>query len=477
MFGKKKAALLSVVVLLSSCSLIYLGDITIEVVPSFADSILEANETIRIVFSEEPEHSSFESIFKLTGPDGACEGDFEWSIDDQSQTSVVFSPLDDMQPGFRYRLKIKGDLDCVSGRVFSKDINIPFYYLTDALPPVLNSVTVNNADIVDVQTEIVFSFSKAVDSDSFDDAFSLNPSTDFDISWNAAGTAVTVSPTDKWLNLQYYRWSISTDLIDNEDIPIPKLESGSFLVQADTSAPELLSICPAADNGDGSFTLKTALGGEDLLSGEHLAITFSEEVDYNSLVRNFSINPSIDGYLLEYDTDTVLYYINESLPPDTEYELIINEGLEDTAGNSTADEISVSFIPLIPKLEITSVEIVDNSGSFMTLTNTDFNNDGYIDTPGLDLLGIDTLHFVLALSESYPEGRINQRQSFIDLISLSPVFPPGTITPTLYLSSWLTDNSIELIYEGLIACSVDEPVYYEFKINEGSEDSEAANGA
>ncbi len=455
-----------------SCALIWLGDLELEPDPSEPEQIFGPEEYITVRFSEEPDRFSFESIFSLAGPDGDADGDFLWETD-----SVVFAPHKEMQPGHRYRMQIFGDLKTADGRSFTKYIDIPFYYQTDELPPVLVSTVPDNTAIVDVDNTIVFSFSKPIDRNSFDDGFTLRPSAEFDCSWNENSTVVTITPDNAWINLCCYNWSISPEVTDEAGIPLPRKSSGSFLVQADTDAPSVTGIYPAGDNADGSYSVLTALSADDLLLGQHLALTFSESIDFSSLRRQLSLTPSIDGYIVAIDPQTALYYIDEELPPDQEYELIIEEGLMDTRGNSTTSNWSLYFTPSIPAQEIVSVEIEDNIPPNMVLYAGDFNNDGYITIPNLDYYGTDTLYFYVNLAEGFPSESINERREFVSCISLSPVFPPGTAAPSLYSSAWESETRIRLIYEDLASCSVGEPVYYRFRITAGSSDSAPPGGS
>ena len=351
---------------LLSCSFIYLGDIGISIYPGVPDGILAEDELITLSFCEPVNEQSFESLFTLIGVTGNEEGDFIWTdAAGESAQVMEFAPHKKLQPGFRYRIKINGELRTADEKKFLMKINVPFYYVTDELPPVLDSVSLSDAEISDVNTPLVLSFSKPMDQPSFDEGFSLKPATERKITWNEAGDQATVRPAQKWINLQYYSWKISADVTDLKGIPLPDENEGSFLVQFDTVPPELVSICPAADNGDGSFTLKSLLSADDLLLHEHLALSFSEEIELRSLKANITFDPSIDGYLTTISPDIILYYIHEEIPPGTTYKMVINEGFRDQHGNATTADITEIFTPSVPALKITSIIIEDENGVFL----------------------------------------------------------------------------------------------------------------
>lgn len=469
---------LALTVNLLSCSFIDLRGLEITVFPAEADAVLRDNETVKLSFSPAIREKIFEETFKLSGVSGEMDGDFEWINNDMdSSQTVCFYPLEKLQPGFQYRLKINGELTARDGRTFFKKINIPFYYLTDADPPVIEAVSLKPAEITDIYASLKLTFSKGIDKDSFNDGFRLSPASDWVSEWNTDGSRVVITPEEQWLNLQYYRWTLSTDIISTDGIPLPEEYEGSFLVQNDTAAPKLSSLYPAADNKDGSFTLKTLLSADDLLIKEHLALNFSKAVDLDSLRKNLLFNPSIEGYLTAVSANTILYYIHEEIPPGNTYELTITEGLEDNNGNSTAADITRVFTPAVPVQEITSVVIEDQNGVFLALTETDFNSQSFIDTTGIKYFGTDGVHIIVNISEGYPESSINARLSFEQSISFTPVFPPGTLPPSLSMKNWDSDNSLRLIYRELTVCSTEEPVYYELRIKAGSSDSATPYGS
>lgn len=454
-----------------SCWLVDLSELEISSVPAEANTVLAADQSISFGFSQEVQQISFESIFRLSGPSGTEDGDFSWD-----GLNAEFTPNCSLQPGFRYRLKISGDIETPDGRIFTKNINIPFYYLTGELPPVLESVTPAEAATVGVDQSLVLTFSKPLDTETFDEGFSISPGTEYEQKWNNDETIVTLNPKDQWLNLHYYSWTLSDDITDKSHIPLAGDVEGAFLVQLDQIPPEVTGLYPASNNGDGSFTVLTALEPDDLLQGMHLAATFSESIDFDSLRQNLSIDPSIDGYLLLLSPDSAVYYIDEALPPDSSYEMTITEELEDLSGNLMRAEWEQSFTPDIPAQHITGIDIEGNNGTH-NLTAADFNTGEFIEIPGLDYYDGGKLHFIVNLSSAFPVSDFNGRLAFESTIGITPVFPPGTTAPSVYTTSWESETELTLIYKDFESCDTGEPVYYKFKINTGGPDSAAHGGS
>ncbi|MBI9108595.1 MAG: Ig-like domain-containing protein [Spirochaetales bacterium] len=467
-----KILVLLLILAVSACGLIDLSVLNVTSFPEYPDDILKPGEQISLLFSEPVDRLGTEALFHLTGPEGDCDGFFSWD-----DCRMVFTPDKKMQPGFRYCLKSDGDIKTPDRRSFYINILLPFYYETDALPPLLVDRSPADAEITGTQQPIELCFSKPILKNIFEQEFTISPQTALEYLWNSDSTGLRISPKKQWLNLQFYKWTIPTDITDHEGIPMPEVYSGSFLVQLDTSAPSVIGVHPARDNEDGTFSILTDLNPDELTLGEHLSLSFSEAVDFASLRQSFGIDPSIDGYLLSLTPDTALYYIDESLPPETEYRLSLQRGLKDLSGNAAPDDWEMIFTPDIPTQRILTVEIEDENGLFLSLDDTYFGNDGYIDTPGLNYYDTQTLHFIISLSRPYPDTATSEKAAFLSLISLTPVFPPGTLSPTLFSSTWEGPDSLRLIYNGLISFLPDEPVYYKFKISPGGRDSAAPGGS
>ena len=322
----------------------------------------------------------------------------------------------------------------------------------------------------------MLSFSRSLDRNLFEKEFSISPATDLTFGWNGDDTGVTIGPRSSWLNLELYRWKLTGKITDTGGIPLPRQYDGSFLVQLDTTPPRILSVNPAADNGDGTFTPMPERTACELRSGEHLALIFSEAIDHESLRQTLTISPPIEGFLLEKGPASALYHISEPLPPGSEYGITVGKGLKDSSGNRTADDWIFRFSPDIPALKILNIDIEDQSGLYRRIGSDELGFGGYIDTPGLKYFGGGKLHLIIAHSENFPETSHGARTAFAELISLGAVFPPGTTPPSLFCSAWESDSRLRLIYSGLESHHPGKPVYYRFKISSGGTESATPEG-
>ena len=455
-----------------SCGLICIDELEISTYPDTCNCILKKEDRITVNFQTAPEKSSLEKLFRIEGPDGQIDGDFNWN-----ENEAEYIPCKALSPGYRYCLKIDGEIRTREGKLYRKNISIPFYYETDESPPVVEFFEPSNAGIVDINTPLRMVFSRQIKTAAFDSAFSLNPGISYRTEWNKDSTEVNIIPDPCWMNLKYYRWTLSDCLTDMNGISLPCDAEGSFLVQQDITPPELTGVFPAVEDSSGTFTLLSGIDLDSLGINQHIAMRFSEDVDYFSLTKCLLFEPSIRGYLLNFSSDILIYYISENLSPGCEYSLELKEGISDTSGNISSDEWNIRFTPDVPEQLITSVELEDRNGLFAEFTADDFNPEGFFDTTALEYFDTGRLHFIIRLSEGYPPRFLNQRGEFESSISLQPLFPPGTAVPAVLSCHWENENSLRVIYEGLDSCVSDEPVYYTFKIRKGSIESATPIGS
>ena len=456
--------------ILFSCSFIDLRPLNIASCPGRAGEILKEGETLSLTFSHSVERHSAETIFRLSGPSGCIDGDFFWE-----GNTMYFTPLSPLDPGYQYALSFQGRIASDNGTFYDKDFLLPFYYITDSSPPLLIQTFPSKAGLVDVHQPLILTFNTSMNTQVVEDSFSLQPGTKTDFQWNSGNSAVTIIPEDQWVNLQYYTWRISSDAADSQDIRIPREYSGSFLVQLDAEAPALISSHPAHEKDDGGFDVLDIMTLDDLSFGDHIALVFNEEISFETLKQYFKIQPRLDGYILSLNPYTAMYYIMENIPPETDYCITIRSGLEDSSGNPTAEDIEVSFTPDIPGLDIMKISINHAGGTYDILPN-DFNNPNPVTIIDFRYYGTSPDYFIyisIELSQGFTPVEAAARQSFENSVSLIPVFPPGTVVPDEYITSWMSNTVLQFQFRDVITSTATQPVYYRVRIKGG--DSVAAN--
>lgn len=458
-----KLSISLIFLLCCSCELICFDNLEISIHPSGDKSILYKDDKIRIDFPEAVDKESFTDAFSVTGPSGVETGDFFWSA-----SSVSFNPLSEFVPGSKYSIAIEGTLETEDGRAYRKNILSRFFYATDAPPPVLLSYSPEDAEVAGNDAVLVFSFSKAIDTESFKEGLQLTPAINHSTVWNEESTIVRISPESGWSNLSPCRWLLSETITDKEGIPLPENQNGLFLVQKNTAATEFLTACPAVDNLDGTFSVTDTLSLDDLTVNQHIAILFSEETDFETLRKSLSFQPDISGYLIELTPKKFLYYINEKLPPAQPYTLAFAEGIETYNGNTAYEDIEIKFTPDIPKLSIVDVQIESHGGLVTSIDPEDLSDDKLIDSSGISYFDAGKLYFIIRLSAGFPESSPANRSEFESTIGIMPLFPPGTAIPNVYSVWWENSSRLRLMFEGLTEGTEESPVYYRFYINKGS---------
>jgi hypothetical protein len=176
-------------------------------------------------------------------------------------------------------------------------IEVPFFVGSASPPPRLTDHQPADGASSGVSTPLQLTFSDPIDADSFKQGFTLNPGTDFQVSWSADQKVATITPRDKWTSLALYTWDISDTVRASSGARLGLPHSGSFLVQEDNTAPSVLDTQPVMFQ-EGSFSFP---GGtlNDLRARDCIYIRFSEAVTLGTLQEAFSLDPSIRGHFLQ----------------------------------------------------------------------------------------------------------------------------------------------------------------------------------
>ena len=233
-----------------------------------------------------------------------------------------------------YYYQFRGELDEVAiyDRVLSSSEVLALYQAgtvpppPDTTPPIISSVDpANNATNVSVYTPIKVSFNEAMDKNSAQSAFSINPSVPGTFSWDGNTMIYTLStPLTRATN---YSVSIGTGA---KDLALNALASSyNFSFTTDATPPTISSVDPA--NNATNVSVYTPI-----------KVSFSEFMNKASAEGAFSIDPSVSG-TFSWDGNTMIYVPSSPLALSTTYTVTIGTGAKDLAGNSLSSTFSFSF--------------------------------------------------------------------------------------------------------------------------------------
>ncbi len=455
--------------LLLSCELINTTEIEITTYPSERNQIVLEDSTLWIDFSESLIQNEAEGFLQIQGSTGTIEGDLSW-IDQRLQ----YSPYESLITGFRYNFIYQGVVNTPDGRKYQLNINIPFYAGTDSKQAVLFSYSPESGSITDVFEPLIFGFSRNMDTNSFEQNFSVNPSADLDFLWEDNNSQVTVTPKQKWSNQKLHRWKIAMDLQDQSGIPIAMEYSQIFLVQEDVLPPEILSLQPTIKQADGSYLPLPALVLSDMQNSNDIYIQFNDSVDFASLNSSFYTKPDLNGHLKQISPQEFVYIKGSDFIPGDEYTVTFKEGLQDISGNEIPEDIVYTFTPDVPAINVLSIDIVHNSGNFL-VDGVDLNSSDLVKINPYQYFGVYpgfSLQFTITLDQIFTVEEVTARQNFIQGISCEAIFPVGVSSPVQYVSSWNpSGNILSVQFTDFAEASDSEPVYYLFKISGGGSSS------
>ncbi len=465
--------------ILQSCNIIDLTELNVSYYPSERDQIIKEDSTLWVSFSEEVNKDDAEELLQLVGPNGIIEGDFYWT-----NTKLNFKPYQSLITGYRYNFKYQGELETSSGLNFSVNSDIPFYAGTNESLPVLIDYSPFSGAITNVYEPIKFKFSKAMNTKLFEEYFSVNPSSELDFSWDDDKTTVTISPNKKWTNLSLLEWKLPTKITDSTGEPLPIEYSDNFLIQLDTTSPELMYIVPSILNTTGQYSALTNLSLEDVENSNDIYIEFDEGIDFSSLSSAFSITPDMDGHIKQLSNSKFVYIKGNDFEPDKEYSITIEKGMTDLSGNKIPADLNFTFKPNIPPIVIEDISIIYKGGN-ISISDAQFNSTKLIQMPAsFTYFGSNekdyALQFVITINTSYLEEEILAKQNLIQTIGCELTFPQSQSysSPYLYNSNWnASGNSITLEFRGFAIATNDEPIYYKFNMASGSSSSANKSGS
>lgn len=328
---------------LSSCDILNMSALEIvawspgkEVVQSFN------NIEIGLTFSSPVDTLAAEAAFSLRKDGGAVTGTFSWSQDDKKLKFTTWEPLD---PDYIYELSVESSVEDINGNSLREKFVRKFGTFSDIERPTVISISPDVDEVTDdVRHPISLTFSEAISTDSWFEAFSISPSVEGAVSWSPDRTVFELSPAVDLTPQQEYTARISTQLRDLAGNRIGKEFVSRFKVGSDTTAPELLRVTDAAtgskdlvadDPTDGAITLNTGWATTDTV-----LLVFSKPIDTYQVSSFVTLSPPNHFKI----TDTTRYQNEVELSFEARfvhgvtYTLSVDGRLEDTARNKLGDD-------------------------------------------------------------------------------------------------------------------------------------------
>jgi len=303
------------------------------------------NITVSLDFSNDPDMSSVERNFSLTGNGNRIKGTFLWN-----GRKMTFVPLAPLEKNTDYIISLSADACNDKGLSLDEAFNGYFTTRPDNARPILISCYPELfAEIDDPRTEVRLSFSIPVPLNTLYDNVSFSPSITGSWRLEDDGKSAIFTPAEPWKQNNRYEIRYSTSLTDNNGMNIGNGFISIFTVGADHEAPYLLYAERIAKNGDIVELIpdKGYTGAAELPVENHgwekddrLRLVFSKPVD-GLLLKNYLVVEDAPGLVMETSPDfnTEFTFKFNSIPVyESRFTFKIKPGISDRSGNESRNE-------------------------------------------------------------------------------------------------------------------------------------------
>ena len=263
---------------LIGCASFLLPEMTIE-------SCTWDKDSVSIVFSIEPDMTSFVKAFSLTEDEHPASGIFSYS-----GKEVRFFPSGGIKKNYDYVLTVSSSAESAKGYSLGADYCKTFSTRTDIVRPEIISFAPANGSFVTEVPDITISFSEAVARESFETAVSVSPPFSYAKIFFAGDVSVRLVPTEKLKANTLYKITISENLEDCARNALAKEFHTSFYYRHDSDSP----LCAFSIKNKNGFQTDTVSGGvySSVPKDCVIAMDFSKEMNIDSLSSYISITPT-----------------------------------------------------------------------------------------------------------------------------------------------------------------------------------------
>jgi len=239
------------------------------------------------------------------------------------------------------------------------------FVLSSQSPVVVETIPLQGDSLFPAWDSIEIQFSRPMNQETVDESLSLNPPTDFTISWENDFQTLTIVPdglefeTDYLLTILEEAQDVYGHYLDGDEDGVP----GSHFIltfrtgPADMSPPEIIAVIPP--NVSQNVELSPIVN-----------IQFDEIIGPDSLLESlfflerFQDHSGVEGEWVHYDVfgrSSICFFPFNSLHPDEVYVTRIYSGLNDNFNNSIPINHSYSFITGNIDFNITIIDAMEQN--------------------------------------------------------------------------------------------------------------------
>lgn len=317
--------------------------------PAAGATGIAGTATIEIEFSGEVNKNDVEELFVLEYGTEKITGQYTWA----SNSRFTFTPLDDLEKNGRYSITVPREIRDSDGNTMGSDFLSDFYIGEDFVNPVVVAsvpqFTLGATTDVAINQNISIDFSKSMNRERTQAAFSLSPDVSGYFVWSEAVPGMADSRLEYRLTkpMQYgkiYKLKLTEDAEDSAGNKTGLEYTVNFITGNDTTPPEVSSI----EYFDGDTSLYNAIQpgivSTRVSKNGPIMVTFSEPMDRQSVEKAITITPSVSGSFEWLSDIAVRFNPLDSFEPETMYQVAVETSCKDQNGLMLAERYAVEFL-------------------------------------------------------------------------------------------------------------------------------------
>jgi hypothetical protein len=435
----KKIVVVLAVAVLAACGLADLQPIGFEIAADGAGGVLAyPYAPVKIVFDCAMEQAETESVVSVKSIRGNTEIDRRWE-----DRVLVLSPVQGWSPGIVYTISLSGVIRAADGREERVAEYAAFHYgATEDIPFVVSYYPADGTKTgvnEKAGAFVTLFFSRPMDRNSVQDAFTVNGFADKVFAWNEESTAFTVTNKKNIASLERYTWTLATTAKSVEGFLLDRAVSAQWTTDAETVKPEVFRVYPAAkkENAYGFEWQETGSPIETGFGyGEAVKIEFTKRMDGASLKNSVRFEPALSGRIEIINASKIVFIPERDPVIGTYYTMTVSGEAKDENGLTMGEDYIARFTPdivyLTTKINISGKPVV-NGGAVDIKLDANTKAEAQFD-----------------VSILFNQGFLNANQiDCVNQIKLSKIFPADAPTPMLTSAIWIDDQLFDQIWSKL----------------------------
>lgn len=450
------AAIVPALLALGSCRVVDLSPVPeYQVFPADYGALIAPGELPQVAFAADVDRGSVEAIFSIEDDTGRVSGDYQWQ-----GTIVRFSPDEPFLPAQRYQLQFRGVFQDRNGRSVQALDVVPFFVGLDGSAALtLQSSVPQPGTTIDLRTELVLTFSQAIDDTNLVDIVQVTPDIQHDLV--VTGSELRVVPTEDWPNVSQVTLRVNDQLTSTDGVRLLGEQELVYWAQPDATRPTVDIVSAAFDDlllGFGNVPGGTDLAN-NLRADNVLAIEFSEAMDRDAVLTALSLFPIADFTSVWFADDRLLLRPNDRWSRTTDYVLTITTEATDLAGLALATDYVLPFTPTMAE------PVPAPTVTFDGLASRDADTASSSVALPIDVGPPSPNEFAFQID--FPVATFSDtagRDKVLSAIDIRAVFPSAAASPVLANVSWTTDRQLTVEYSGFEQSTAEITYYYMFTL-------------